>query len=251
VCAPDNPAAADTVTPEQVSALLSLLATQFRFVVVDTAAGLEARTLAALDGDLAIGHTRYSTTGSSMWKNSQPIYRDVADTQFALAHNGNLVNTAELAEEAGMLAGTVSSDTEAMAELIAQACEHLAPSDRLLEAALLEVLPRFDLERFGTAPRGSPRQSDLMIVAGTLTNKMAPALRKVYDQMPDPRYVISMGSCANGGGYYHYSYSVVRGCDRVVPVDVYVPGCPPTAEALLYGILQLQKKIRRTGTIER
>lgn len=112
-------------------------------------------------------------------------------------------------------------------------------------------MPRFDLERFGTAPRGSPRQSDLMIVAGTLTNKMAPALRKVYDQMPDPRYVISMGSCANGGGYYHYSYSVVRGCDRVVPVDVYVPGCPPTAEALLYGILQLQKKIRRTGSIER
>ena len=112
-------------------------------------------------------------------------------------------------------------------------------------------MPRFDLERFGTAPRGSPRQSDLMIVAGTLTNKMAPALRKVYDQMPEPRYVISMGSCANGGGYYHYSYSVVRGCDRIVPVDIYVPGCPPTAEALLYGVLLLQKKIRRIGTIER
>ena len=112
-------------------------------------------------------------------------------------------------------------------------------------------MPRYDLERFGTAPRASPRQSDLMIVAGTLTNKMAPALRKVYDQMPEPRYVISMGSCANGGGYYHYSYSVVRGCDRIVPVDVYVPGCPPTAEALLYGILALQKKIRRTGTIAR
>ena len=112
-------------------------------------------------------------------------------------------------------------------------------------------MPRFDMERFGMAPRASPRQSDLMIVAGTLTNKMAPALRKVYDQMPDPRYVLSMGSCANGGGYYHYSYSVVRGCDRVVPVDVYVPGCPPTAEGLLYGLLQLQKKIRRTGTIER
>ena len=111
--------------------------------------------------------------------------------------------------------------------------------------------PRYDLERFGTAPRAGPRQSDLMIVAGTLTNKMAPALRKVYDQMPEPRYVISMGSCANGGGYYHYSYSVVRGCDRIVPVDVYVPGCPPTAEALLYGILQLQRKIRRTGTIVR
>ena len=112
-------------------------------------------------------------------------------------------------------------------------------------------MPRYDVERFGMAPRASPRQSDLMIVAGTLTNKMAPALRKVYDQMPEPRYVISMGSCANGGGYYHYSYSVVRGCDRIVPVDIYVPGCPPTAEGLLYGLLQLQKKIRRTGTIER
>jgi NADH:ubiquinone oxidoreductase subunit B-like Fe-S oxidoreductase len=137
-----------------------------------------------------------------------------------------------------------------------------------------------------------------MIVAGTLTNKMAPALRKVYDQMPEPRWVVSMGSCANGGGYYHCewgrprgshrrrlldaaalalasgcavplaapilcmtfacapalapccpaadSYAVVRGCDRVVPVDIYVPGCPPTAEALLYGMLQLQKKIGRT-----
>jgi len=112
-------------------------------------------------------------------------------------------------------------------------------------------MPRYDLERFGTAPRASPRQSDIMIVAGTLTNKMAPALRKVYDQMPEPRYVISMGSCANGGGYYHYSYAVVRGCDRVVPVDIYVPGCPPTAEALLYGLLQLQRKIRRTGSIVR
>ncbi|MDF2232678.1 NADH-quinone oxidoreductase subunit B [Albimonas sp. CAU 1670] len=112
-------------------------------------------------------------------------------------------------------------------------------------------MPRYDVERFGFAPRASPRQSDVMIVAGTLTNKMAPALRKVYDQMPEPRYVISMGSCANGGGYYHYSYSVVRGCDRVVPVDIYVPGCPPTAEALLYGILQLQRKIRRTGVIAR
>ncbi|MEE2760947.1 MAG: NADH-quinone oxidoreductase subunit B family protein [Pseudomonadota bacterium] len=110
---------------------------------------------------------------------------------------------------------------------------------------------RYDLDRFGVVPRPSPRQSDVIIVAGTLTNKMAPAFRKVYDQMAEPRYVISMGSCANGGGYYHYSYSVVRGCDRVVPVDIYVPGCPPTAEALVYGILQLQKKIRRTGTLRR
>ena len=92
-------------------------------------------------------------------------------------------------------------------------------------------MPRYDLERFGAAPRASPR--------------------KVYDQMPEPRYVVSMGSCANGGGYYHYSYSVVRGCDKIVPVDIYIPGCPPSAEALLYGILQLQKKIRREGNIQR
>jgi len=110
---------------------------------------------------------------------------------------------------------------------------------------------RYDVDRLGMIPRASPRQSDVIIVAGTLCNKMAPAFRRVYDQMPEPRYVISMGSCANGGGYYHYSYSVVRGCDRVVPVDIYVPGCPPTAEALLYGIMQLQRKIRRTGTILR
>jgi NADH-quinone oxidoreductase subunit B len=110
---------------------------------------------------------------------------------------------------------------------------------------------RLDLDRFGVVFRPSPRQSDVMIVAGTLVNKMAPALRKVYDQMADPKWVISMGSCANGGGYYHYSYSVVRGCDRVVPVDIYIPGCPPTAEALVYGILQLQAKIRRTNTIAR
>ena len=110
---------------------------------------------------------------------------------------------------------------------------------------------RYDLDRFGVVFRPSPRQSDVMIVAATLTNKMAPALRKVYDQMAEPRWVISMASCANGGGYYHYSYSVVRGCDRIVPVDIYVPGCPPTAEALIYGIIQLQNKIRRTNTIAR
>lgn len=104
---------------------------------------------------------------------------------------------------------------------------------------------RYDLDRFGMIFRPSPRQSDVIIVAGTLCNKMAPAFRKVYDQMAEPRWVVSMGSCANGGGYYHYSYSVTRGCDRIVPVDIYVPGCPPTAEALVYGMIQLQNKIRR------
>jgi NADH-quinone oxidoreductase subunit B len=108
---------------------------------------------------------------------------------------------------------------------------------------------RYDLDRFGTLPRYSPRHSDLMVVAGTTTNKLAHARRRPCDQMPEPRWVVSMGSCANGGGYYHSSHSVVRGCDRVIPVDVYRPGCPPTAEALRYGVLQLHKKVRRTGTV--
>lgn len=113
-------------------------------------------------------------------------------------------------------------------------------------------ISRYDfLERYGMLYRFSPRQSDVMLVSGTVTYKMANVVRTIYDQMAEPRWVLSMGSCANGGGYYHYSYSVVRGCDRIVPVDVYVPGCPPTAEALLYGVLQLQAKIRRENTIAR
>lgn len=108
--------------------------------------------------------------------------------------------------------------------------------------------PRYDQDRLGIIFRASPRQSDIIIVAGTVTNKMAPALRMVYDQMAYPRWVISMGSCANGGGYYHYSYAVVRGVDRIIPVDIYVPGCPPSCEALLYGIFQLQKKMMSDTT---
>lgn len=105
------------------------------------------------------------------------------------------------------------------------------------------AVSRYDMDRFGILFRASPRHSDLIIIAGTLTNKMAPVLRKLYEQLSDPRWMLSMGSCANGGGYYHYSYSVVRGADRIVPVDIYVPGCPPTAEALLYGLIQLQGKV--------
>ncbi|KAJ8923452.1 hypothetical protein NQ315_002011 [Exocentrus adspersus] len=119
--------------------------------------------------------------------------------------------------------------------------------DRQVKAISIEL---YFIAMYGVVFRASPRQADVIIVAGTLTNKMAPALRKIYDQMPEPRWVISMGSCANGGGYYHYSYSVVRGCDRIIPVDIYVPGCPPTAEALLYGVLQLQKKVKRINTLQ-
>lgn len=105
------------------------------------------------------------------------------------------------------------------------------------------AMSRYDLDRLGILLRASPRHSDLIIVAGTLTNKMAPILRRLYDQIPDMKWVVSMGSCANGGGYYHYSYSVIRGSDRIVPVDIYVPGCPPSAEALIYGLIQLQGKL--------
>ena len=105
------------------------------------------------------------------------------------------------------------------------------------------AMSRYDLERFGFLFRPAPRHTDLIIVSGTLTVKMAPYFLRLYSMMPKPRWVVSMGSCANGGGYYYYSYAVVRGCDRVTPVDIYVPGCPPTAEALLFGLLQLQAKI--------
>jgi len=105
--------------------------------------------------------------------------------------------------------------------------------------------PRTDLERFGMAPRASPRHADLMIVAGTVTYKMASRIKTLYDQMAEPKYVISMGSCASCGGLFQLSYSVLKGIDQVIPVDIYVPGCPPRPEALLDGIIKVQKRMQQ------
>jgi NADH-quinone oxidoreductase subunit B len=153
--------------------------------------------------------------------------------------------------------GTAQSDQEALKdvlftsridELVAWSRKNsLWPMPMGLACCAIELMamvgPRFDVARFGAeALRFSPRQADLMIVAGTVTKKMAPAVKKIYDQMPEPKWVISMGACASSGGMFH-SYSTVQGVDEIIPVDIYIPGCPPRPEALIAGILEIQKKI--------
>ena len=108
------------------------------------------------------------------------------------------------------------------------------------------TVSRYDYDRFGIIFRASPKQADLLIVAGTLTLKMAPALKKIYEQISSPKWAISMGSCANGGGYYHFANTVVKGCNKIIPIDLYIPGCPPTAESLYYGTLKLQQIILKS-----
>jgi NADH-quinone oxidoreductase subunit B len=157
--------------------------------------------------------------------------RSAADTDYLPMHQGGVLTTT-----VGQAAHWAQANSiwPALFGLACCAIEMMAMS-----------APRWDVARFGAEVfRASPRQSDLMIVAGRLSTKMAPVLRQIYDQMPDPKWVISMGACASTGGVFN-NYAIVQGVDQIVPVDVYVPGCPPTPDMLMYGFTMLQDKIRR------
>ena len=172
--------------------------------------------------------TGANTAGPDREVATQALNRDLQDKGFLLTSTEDIINWARTGSLHWMTFGLACCAVEMM---------HTS-------------MPRYDLERFGTAPRASPRQSDLMIVAGRLSRKMAPAMRRVYDQMPEPKWVLSMGSCSNAGGPFP-TYSVLQGVDKIVPVDVYVSGCPPRPEALLYGLMRLQDKIKKEGTVLR
>ena len=166
--------------------------------------------------------TGANTAGGDREVATQALNRELSDKGFLLTSVDDVINWARTGSLHWMTFGLACCAIEMMQS----------------------SMPRYDLERFGTAPRASPRQSDLMIVAGTVTYKMAARVRRLYNQMPDPKYVIAMGACTVGGGpYFKYGYHVVKGVDLVVPVDVYVPGCPPRPEALLEGFMRLQDKI--------
>ena len=165
------------------------------------------------------------------------------------------LSTAQMATAFGTSAGSFSGGGDvslfSIDALLSWSQRHsLWPLSFGLACCAIEMMATYashhDLDRLGVMPRATPRQADLMIVSGTVTFKMAERIKRLYDQMPTPKYVISMGSCANcGGPYWMHGYHVVKGVDRIIPVDIYVPGCPPRPEALVGGILELQKKMKK------
>jgi len=166
--------------------------------------------------------TSANTAGADREVATQALNRELQDKGFLLTSTEDIINWARNGSLHWMTFGLACCAVEMM---------HTS-------------MPRYDLERFGTAPRASPRQSDLMIVAGRVSRKMAPVLRQLYDQMPYPKWVIAMGDCASCGGIFN-NYAILQGVDEIVPVDVYIAGCPPRPENLIHGVLTLNEKIKK------